>query len=268
MLTNVTSTNSLTLTKIGTGFQALTNKESYAGATTVNNGTLILSGTGSLYNVSTALTPTVTVSVGGTLVLDNSTTNVANRIGGTTYPFPNNGVNNTIGVTNSGTAATALTLAGGTLSITGANAGGFSESLGAFLASNAQGTIIITPGTTSGTNILTLATFTSNGGSGSLFINGTSLGGTPGANVANVIVTPGAVPSLSGTGVALVGNYATGTDGTNTGFLTYGANGFRVAALSEYAALAVQPVSPAQTGLTNVTTTTFRTTNNVAVSVR
>ena len=146
----------------------------------------------------------------------------------------NNGVNPTLGTPNSGTSATTVSLQGGTLNIIGSSTGALNESLGNVTQAAGTSTININPGS-GGANVLTLANFTFS--AGTLFVSGTGLGGTPGANVANLMVAPGAAPALTGTGLALVGAYATGFDGTRTGFLTYDVNGFRVARFSELASL-------------------------------
>ncbi len=265
VLTSVTTANSLALTKIGTGTQTLTNKESYTGATVINAGGLTLSGAASLYNVTAALAPTITINTGGTLTLDNSGTNTANRIGGILLPPVNNTLNPTVGSTFAPT--TIVALVGGTLNIIGSATGSLTESILTLSIGVGPNAINITPGA-GGTNNLVLANYTSPVATtaGTLFMSGTGLGtAAPAANLASVTINPGAVPALSGTGVGILGSYATGTDGTNTGFLTYGPNGFRVVGFSELPALPIMPTFPGQTGLANVLNTAVATTNNVGV---
>ena len=116
----------------GTSTLSLTEADSYGGATTVNGGTLIVTGAAGAITASTGFT----VNPGGILEVDDRASNTANRL----YQF----------------APSGLTLNGGTLTILGFNGSGTStEGFGAgvFLSAG-NSTISTTAGT--GGNIVQL----------------------------------------------------------------------------------------------------------------
>jgi fibronectin-binding autotransporter adhesin len=71
----VTGSSSATLTLLGTGTLQLTGADSYSGATVIDGGTLALAGAGSILNSTF-----VSVYQGATLLLDNTGTNLGNRV--------------------------------------------------------------------------------------------------------------------------------------------------------------------------------------------
>ena len=175
----------LGLTKIGTGTETFTNGLSNAtGALVVNGGQVLLNGNGAFLFGGAAAD---TLNSTGTLALDNTATNVPNRLGGSTRN---------------------LTIQGGKLSFTGTSvaASNASETIGTLLVQNGGGTITLNAGTV-GNTTLTLTTLTAeaiNSG-GSLLIQGLST--STGAGNANLLAT------LTGvTGVT----QGSGTTGSNT----------------------------------------------------
>ena len=146
---------------------------------TINAGTLAISGSGS----ATAVTG-VTVNLGGTLTLDNSTTAVADRLNGT-----------------GGTNAIIITLNGGNLNFLGNSAATASETLGQLALASGHNVVTVTPGA-GGSTTLTFATnpgLSRTAGATVLF-RGTSLGSNSGANVSTLIFTT--TPTLTGAGGA------------------------------------------------------------------
>jgi hypothetical protein len=152
--------------------------------TTINAGTLALSGSGS------AVSTTITVNLGGTLTLDNSTTAVASRLGD----------------------ALALTLNGGNFNFIGNSAGVSSETAGALTLPTGHNTITITPGT-GGSTTMTFASLSRTAGATALF-RGTNMRSAAGANVSTLLFT--AAPALTG---------AAGAEGTTTMSVLKGAFG-------------------------------------------
>ncbi|MEA3207689.1 MAG: hypothetical protein QOE70_746 [Chthoniobacter sp.] len=247
LLTQGATSNALNLTKIGAGTQTLVNGTNNAtGTLTVQQGNVTLSGGGAV------LFGTDTLNGGGVLTLDNTTTNVANRLGGNTRN---------------------VTLAGGTLNVLANGTAALSENINALTVNSGTGTINITPGGANTTNILNAVSYAytaANGGT--LFLNGAGLGTTTGsATTANLIVT-GTAPTLTnGIRPEIVG-----TDGTNTGFVTYTAGqGFRVLTTADYGAFPAQPVAGPFTAVTlnnnvaaatSLTFTTNTATNSLTLS--
>jgi autotransporter-associated beta strand protein len=202
----------LNASKIGSGSFGLTGGISTSiGNFNIYGGAVTYSG-----NAQTAFTSNI-INQTGSLILDNTTTNVNNRLGGLLKN---------------------LTVAGGEFRVLG-NAAGSSESLGALSLPNGGGVITLVPG--AGSTVLNFASIPAAGGGGSYLIRGDSLGGTPGAGVSNVFAS-GALGLSGGGNIAGLANISTRPDmigdasstGTGSGFLTYTAgSGFRVLGANE-----------------------------------
>ncbi len=137
---------------------------------TVNAGTLTISESGSAASVTG-----VTVNLGGTLKLDNSTTSVASRLGD----------------------AIVLTMNGGTFEFTGNSSGITTETIGQLAIAAGHNIVMVTPGAGG----LTRLTFANNPGfnrtaGASVLFRGASFGSTPGANVSTLMFTT--APTLTG----------------------------------------------------------------------
>ncbi|MBC8107742.1 MAG: autotransporter-associated beta strand repeat-containing protein [Anaerolineae bacterium] len=200
--------------KVGSALLTVTGAGNYSGGTWFGAGSVVYSGNG-------AATATSSVLANGTITLDNSGTNVANRIND----------------------AAGMTFTGSGLIMTG-NAAGSSETLG--VATFAQGitTIGTTPNAAAGATLTFAEAQRSLGGAA--FFRANSMGATPGANVGNVYFT--AAPTLSASGGGAAGStqlsiipWAYGADNsgsasTNAGasLVTYAANGVRALATAEY----------------------------------
>ncbi len=213
------------LTQQGAGTVTLNQANTYSGATAVNAGALTFDGSGSAVNSSG-----FTVNEGATLTLDNSLTNVTNRINGP------------------------LTLAGGEFVFKGSNvaATNASETMGILNLPSNYSTITVFSGT-GGSTILTFASLNRSTGATILFRGiGQTNNLAPAAGRANIrFTTP---PTVANT--QLVGGGAlnstrapimpfafgdTSTAGSGIGFVTYdnGANvtGMRnLITATEYAA--------------------------------
>lgn len=157
---------SSTLTKNDTGTLKIQSFSNFTGATAINRGTLLLDSTGAI-PVST-----ISVNFGGTLTLDNSTTNVLNRISDTA----------------------ALSINGGNFNFIGSSTSNVSETAGALTVSTSHGTVTVTPGS-GGSTVMTFASLARTAGASVLF-RGTSLGSNPAANVSTLMFT--AAPTLTG----------------------------------------------------------------------
>ena len=142
-----------TVTKDGSGVLTLTAANTYSGATTVNQGTLTLSGAN-----GSALNTAFTVAAGGVLTLDNTSTNNTNRLSDTA----------------------ALTLAGGELAFQGSNTAATTaaETVGALTLPSAASTVTAMAGT-GGATTLTFASVSRTAGATVLF-RGNSLGASSG----------------------------------------------------------------------------------------
>ena len=166
------ASNSGGLAKSGAGTLILNAANAYTGTTTVNAGTLQLSGSvGAIAGTAFPLN-------GGTFVVNNTT-----AAGGT---------NNT----RIADAAT-FSLVGGTFSYLGADAAATNstESIGAITQGAGYSTVTITAGG-SNTAQLTAASFGHSGGTGVTLVNGTSLGSSTTASNRFIITS---TPTLAGT---------------------------------------------------------------------
>lgn len=150
----------------------LTGVNTISSTVTINAGTLMISGSGSAVSVTA-----ITVNLGGTLTLDNSTTAVASRILDTLV----------------------LTMNGGNFSFIGNSGSASSETIGQFAFASGHNVVTITPGA-GGSTTFTAASnpgFNRSAGATVLF-RGTSFGSTPAANVSTLMFST--APTLTGAG--------------------------------------------------------------------
>ncbi len=202
---NDATPGAVTLIKVGAGTMTIASAQNAlsgsSGGVTVNGGGLTYSGVGAAYP-STVLTPvTYNVNTAGTLTLDNSGTNVANRLG-------LNASNGTLG------------LGGGTVTLV-ANAAASSETINLLNFNSGASTIQFTGGAGGTVTLNVTGNVSGQGGQDTALVTGLGLGST-----VNVVVT-GAFPSTGGGGGAgtdtisiradLLGD---ATGGAGTGFLT------------------------------------------------
>ncbi len=203
-----------TLTKQGAGTLTLEAFNNFTGATNINYGEVVLTGNGAM-PLSTAMT----ISAGGTLTLDNtSSTTVIDRIADSLALTMNGGNFNFIGSSNANMDETAGVLTSGIATQSGNN------------------TITVTPGS-GGSTTMQFASLTRTAGSSILF-RGNDFGVEPAADVSTLLFTT--APTL--TGGAGLENTATvsiiagaigddSTTGTGTDMVTYGrgnGNGLRL----------------------------------------
>ncbi|MEI6604597.1 MAG: leucine-rich repeat protein [Verrucomicrobiota bacterium] len=192
------------LTKAGAGALSLTGTNSYTGMTTVSEGLLFLGGSNG------SISAPITIYQGGSLTLDNTTSNKANRLGNG-YAFTSNG---------------------GTFNYNvNAISGSYAESIGALTLNPGALTINTTQAATGQTSALTLASITRTPG-GTVFFSGAGLGAdarnkvtftTPPTLVDGII--PGALiyngstydlATLSGNDLSKYSGYTTGAGTTWT----------------------------------------------------
>ncbi|MEZ0275649.1 MAG: beta strand repeat-containing protein, partial [Roseimicrobium sp.] len=222
----------LSIIKIGTGTWNLTGNSSgnlVSSNLTVHQGAVNLSaGSNNSINFRT-----YTLNSGGSLILDNTSFNVSNRLGGAQFTDMSTSASNR-----------GITLQGGKLVVKGAATGSLVENMGALTVQNGRSIVEITPGGGSSTNntinFISLANIANNGAlGGTLLLRGPGLGGTPGANTANVTFT-----TALATGTTLIGTVLTADNntiairpdilgdvsltGNGTGFVVAGANGLRL----------------------------------------
>lgn len=194
------------LIKYGGGQLASSVNNTFTGSTNVLAGTLLLNGSGAISSSSGFISRS-------TVTLDNSGTNLGDRLND----------------------AMPVTLNGNFLNYTGSNSANSSETLGATTFSRGTTQIAITPGTGRDATITAASVARDTGGA--LFVRGDGLGtGTGGASV--ILTSPpatvGGAGTVGSTNVSIIpwayGNAvgSTGTLGVSTSsFLTYGAAGLR-----------------------------------------
>ena len=205
---------SATLTKQDAGTLTLQAFNNFTGATNVNYGNLVLSGSGAM-----PLSTTMTISSGGKLTLDNSSSaTVVDRLAD----------------------SLALTMNGGEFEMIGSSSADIDESAGVltFGIDTQSGNNIITidPGS-GGSTTMQFASLTRTAGSSILF-RGNSFGSTPAANVSTLLFS--SAPTLTGAlglentpTISIIAG-AVGDDsvsGSGTDMVTYGrgnSNGLRL----------------------------------------
>ena len=134
---NGTINNTLSILKSGTGTWTFTGANSYTGVTTVVGGKLVLSGA----NGSMAGSLGYAITTGGTLLLDNTSANNADRLRDATPIILNSG---TLSVTNNGTA-------------------NYGEVAGALYVTNSGGTVATSETAEGMTNAISFASLTRTG---------------------------------------------------------------------------------------------------------
>jgi autotransporter-associated beta strand protein len=216
----------LTLTKGGTGNLTLTAGSPFNGnvqigqpapassgslaggqSSYVTGGTLTLSGAGALPSV-----PLISVAGSSTLTLDNTGTNVSNRISAN------------------------LNIGGGTLNFLGNASAASTETIGTLTFTNlnntagSNGTAVVNVSPGSGQSAVLRVSDLSRGANNTLLVRGTNLGGAPGADTANLMVntaTTGALSSTTNFTNGCIGGVVVDTSLTGNGsdLANYGANG-------------------------------------------
>lgn len=203
-----------TLTKQDAGTLTLQAFNNFTGATNINYGNLVLSGNGAM-----PLSTTMTISSGGKITLDNSSsTTVIDRLAD----------------------SLALTMNGGEFEFIGSSSIDVDESVGVLtlgIATQSGNNIItIDPGS-GGSTTMQFTSLTRTAGSSILF-RGNSFGSTPGANVSTLLfktaptLTGGSGSANSTTISIIAGAFGDdSTNGTGTDMVTYGvgnSNGLRL----------------------------------------
>jgi hypothetical protein len=193
------------LAKVGPRTLTLTgNTTGFNGTLAVRGGTVALQGAGTLLGSSAG---EITLSSLATLLLDNSGTNLTDRL-------PD---------------VSPLNLVGGTFRVIGSGAGVTTETLGNLVVTGGQSTVQGDANPGQGLRI-TLAS--ANPGPGTVFFRGPNLGQAPGAGVTNVLFTA-ALPLVGGGGSGpqtsiLPWGLGSSTAGASPDtFVTVGANGVR-----------------------------------------
>ena len=203
-----------TLTKTNGGTLTMQAFNNFTGATNINGGQIILSGSGAM-----PLSTTMTISAGATLTLDNtSSTTVVDRIADTLALTMNGGNFNFIGSSSINTDETSGALTAGIATQSGHNI------------------ITVTPGS-GGSTTMQFASFARTAGASVLF-RGTSFGVTPASNVSTLLFsTPptlvGAFGAANSTTISIIaGAFGDNSlSGTGTDMVTYGvgnSNGLRL----------------------------------------
>ena len=216
----ISGTGSLT---IGSGNSGIT----LQGANTYTGATVTRTGSGLALNAAGSLLASPSYDLAGDFSIDNTGTNVTNRLSDTA-PVTLHGIS--FSTINNADAAS-------------------SERIGAVTATNSYNILTVNAAYgPSGQNSLTMASLARQNNS-TLIFSGTNLGSTPGAGVANIYST--AAPTLVGgggtagtTNISIVpyaigdtsgGANSNSADRFGSSLVTYGPNGFRPLTATEYA---------------------------------
>ncbi|MCX6792636.1 MAG: autotransporter-associated beta strand repeat-containing protein [Candidatus Falkowbacteria bacterium] len=212
---NVTTTTSApiwatsaSLVKNDAGTLTLGGYNNFTGSTVINDGIVILSGAGTLPSSA------VTINSGATLTVDNSATDLLNRI-----------------------SSSAFTMNGGNFNYIGNSLSDASESAGALTLTSGHNIITVTPGA-GGPTTMTFASLARTAGATALF-RGTNLGSTPAANVSTLMFTTIGANLIGAAGAAnsktisvIKGGFGdTSLSGTGSDMVTYNVgntNGLRL----------------------------------------
>ncbi len=217
------------LTVYGPGMVTLTASNTYSNLTTVNGGSLVLSGSGGAIALSSGI-----LLSGGTLLLDNSAANNNNRIG----------------------SAVPLTLQGGELSLVG-NAAGTAQTVNSLVLQGGGNVISVTAG--SSVTSLSVQSFTRSRG-GAALVCGSALGTASSGPVAQILFSTPPTLSNSGSGATIgILPYFYGDNsftGSGTDLVTYGSNGLRLLAANEYSGTIAAGTNVKLTGYANVNSST------------
>jgi fibronectin-binding autotransporter adhesin len=195
-------TGAFGLTKTGGGILGLGAANTLSGAVAVNSGEMLLANNGTLASAAS-----YALSNGGTLTLDNTTTNNGNRL-----------------------SSGAITTTGGTLNFThsGSAATNYSETAGALTVNSGGLTINLSQAAVGQTSTFTLSSFT-RGADGSVLFSGTGLG----AGTRNQVILSTA-PTLNN-GI-LKGAIMTADSGATYNLVTHsGVNGTAITPYASYA---------------------------------
>ena len=243
------------LIKSGTSTANLTSANSYSGSTTINGGTMNLSGNAGSINLSSG----VTANSGATLGLDNST-NIVDRIKDDATLTLNGATLNFTGRGSSGSATEIIgTLAVGagasTITLTGAGSGTLQSISASAFSRTANATALIRGASlqAAATNATRLSI---NGGTGLDLIGGGTANN--GVSTAGTITTLSIVPYLMGD---------TSNSGAGSSFLTYDTSGaLRPLAAGEYTTLTAGYTTPSTQENVNAFNGSITTTSDVTLN--
>ena len=227
------------LTKNGSGSLAITSSAGFSRNVVHNSGTISLSGNGALANYTNAAG--YALGTGATLILDNSATNLANRL--------------------TDTATAVFNSTGGNLNYIGNGSAASTETVGNLTVSTGSTVITMSPGSGQSATI-TFGTSTVNrSGTGTALFRGTGLGST-GANTSRILF--GAAPTLTN-GILPWAVVDTSANGLGSYFATYdGTNGVQ-ALTSGYQSYSAAAATDNVRETSNATTGSSKTVNSLTI---